>query len=246
MPDSLLDLLWRDRTAAPTGRRGPKARHTTTEVVATAIALADESGLGAVTVRALAQRLELTPMSVYTHVNSRDDLLVLMADQAHAQMTSTPFGRTAWRTNVRRVAADNLALLRAHPWLLDVDDPRTALGPGTIAKYDRELHAFDSTSLGDVARDAALTFVLDFTRSAAGRLVERPTTGEFGELWAQSTAGLAAHLGDDHPLAQRVGRAAGEAMGGPYDAERAWEFGLARVIAGLADLEGIDPAPHLG
>ncbi|MFE6965179.1 TetR/AcrR family transcriptional regulator [Agromyces sp. NPDC057679] len=244
MPEPLLDLLWRDRAAAPVGRRrGPKARHSTTDVVTLAIEIADEGGLGAVTIRALAQKLELTPMSVYTHVNTRDDLLVLMADQAHARMASTPLGRAAWRTRVRRVADDNLALLREHPWLLDLDDPRTALGPGTIAKYDRELHAFDGTSLDDVARDAALTFVLDFTRSTAERIVVRPATGVFAELWEQSVAGLAGYLGDDFVLAQRVGRAAGESMGGPYDAERAWEFGLARVLAGLAELEGLRDAP---
>ncbi|MBM7832140.1 AcrR family transcriptional regulator [Agromyces cerinus] len=239
MPRPLVDLLWRDSPSAPAGgSRGPRARYSTGDVVARAIALADEGGITAVTVRALAQSLEMTAMSVYTHVNSRDDLLVLMADHACARMTSTPFGRAAWRTRVRRVADDNLALLRAHPWLLDVDDPRTALGPGTIAKYDHELRAFDGTSIGDIQRDAALTFVLDFVRSSASRIVTRPATGEFGELWEESVASLARYVGDDFALAQRVGRAAGEAMGGPHDAERAWEYGLDRVIAGLGDAIG--------
>ena len=40
--------------------------------------IADGDGLAAVTVRALAQALGVTTMSVYTHVNSRDDLLVLI------------------------------------------------------------------------------------------------------------------------------------------------------------------------
>lgn len=238
MPRPLIDLLWRDRPGATAGgSRGPRARYSTGDVVSRAIALADEGGLAAVTVRALAQSLELTAMSVYTHVNSRDDLLVLMADHAHGQMTTTPFGRSTWRTRVRHVAEDNLALLRDHPWLLGIDDPRTALGPGTIAKYDHELHAFDGTSISDIRRDAALTFVLDFVRSTAARTVMTPATGDFGELWEQSVDRLAGYLGDDFALAQRVGRAAGEAMGGPHDAERAWQFGLTRVIAGLGDLD---------
>ncbi len=239
MPRPLVDLLWRDRADTPTGgSRGPKARHSTGDVVMRAIALADEGGLAAVTVRALAQSLGMTTMSVYTHVNSRDDLLVLMADHAHAVMPREPFGRAGWRTRLRRVADDNLALLRAHPWLLDIDDPRTALGPGTIAKYDHELQAFDGTSIGDVERDAALTFVLDFVRAAAGRLVDRAAAEDFAEVWQQSAEPLAGYVGDDFPLARRVGRAAGEAMGGPYDAARAWEFGLTRVIAGLGGLDG--------
>lgn len=238
MPNSLVDLLWRDHAGAPAGgRRGPRARYSTGDVVERAVALADEGGLAAVTVRALAQSLELTAMSVYTHVNSRDDLLVLMADQAHAQLPLTPFGRSAWRTRVRRIADDNLALYRAHPWLLDVDDARTAFGPGTIAKYDHELHAFDGTALDDVERDAALSFVLDYVRSAAARIIRPKPSDDLGETWQQSAATLARYLGDDFALAQRVGRAAGEAMGAPYDAERAWAFGLERVIAGLGDLD---------
>lgn len=237
MPRPLVDLLWRARPDAPTGgARGPKAKHSTGDVVTTAIAIADADGLAAVTVRALAQALGLTTMSVYTHVNSRDDLLVLMADHVHARLPLRSFGRTGWRLRVRRVAEDNLALFRTHAWMLDIDDQRTALGPGTIAKYDHELRAFDGTDIGDLDRDAALTFLLDFVRASAGRIVKTSAPAAFGDAWEQSAERLATYLGEDFPLAQSVGRAAGEAMNAPYDADRAWEFGLARVIAGLAEL----------
>lgn len=238
MPRPLIDLMWRDSPGAPGGgRRGPKARYSTGDVVSKAIDIADAGGLAAVTVRGLAQALDMTAMSVYTHVNSRDDLLVLMADHAYAQTPKAPFGRSAWNTRARRVAEDNLALLCAHPWLLDIDDPRTVLGPGTIAKYDHELRIFDGTTLSDLHRDAALTFLLDFVRSSAGRIVRTPlSVPDFGTLWKQSAHRLANYLAEDFPLAQRVGGVAGEAMNAPYDATQAWEFGLARVIGGLAGL----------
>lgn len=237
MTKSLVDLLWRDHPAArPTGTRGPKARHSVTDVVERASELADKGGVEAVTVRALAESLGMSAMSLYTHVNSRDDLLVLMADQTYRQMPRISFGRAGWGTRIRQVAEANLDLLRAHPWLLDLTDPRAALGPGTIAKYDNELQAFDKTGLTDVDRDAALTFVLDFVRSSARAIVSTPAPEGFGEVWADSNVRLAGYLGDDFPLAQTVGRAAGEAIGSPYDARRAWDFGLERVIAGLTDL----------
>ncbi len=47
---------------------------------------------------------------------------------------------------------------------------------------------------------------------------------------------LTAYLGDDFPLARRVGAAAGEAMQGAYSLGHAWRFGLERVIDGLATL----------
>lgn len=240
MPRPLIDLLWRAHPGAQHGRRrGPTPRQSTGDVIAHAVALADAGGLGAVTVRALAESLEITTMSVYTHVNSREDLLVLMADEVHAQMQMPVFGRSGWRTRVRRVAEANLALLRSHPWLLEVEDPRLALGPGSIAKYDHELHAFDRTGLDDLDRDAALTFVLDFARSSASRYAG-PPLADFGEVWAESAGPLASYVDDAFPLAQRVGQVAGESMGGPYDATRAWDWGLDRVVAGLADL--LDPA----
>ncbi|MEE6390113.1 TetR/AcrR family transcriptional regulator C-terminal domain-containing protein [Microbacterium paraoxydans] len=234
MTKNLVDLLWRHSPVAPAPRRGPKARHSTDDVVDRAVALADADGLGAVTIRSLAMSLELTPMSIYTHVNSRADLLVLMADAVHARMLVAPVQASGWRAAVRAVAEDNLRLLRTHPWLIDIHDPRVALGPGTIAKYDRELHAFDGLGLGAVERDAALSFVLDFSFSAAARMREQQSAESFAASWAEAAPRLAAYLGDDMPLARSVGQAAGEAMGAPYDARTAWDFGLARVIDGLA------------
>ena len=135
MAKNLVDLLWRkDASARSDGRRGPRARVSVDDVVAGAIELADTGGVDAMTIRALAQALDLTAMSVYTHVNSRADLLVLMVDEVHARTTVSPRGGTDWRARVRRVAEDNLALFRAHPWMLEIDDARVAVGPGTIAK----------------------------------------------------------------------------------------------------------------
>lgn len=175
-------------------------------------------------------------MSVYTHINSRDDLLVLMADNAHAQMALPGYGRAGWRTRVRRVAEANRGLLRTHPWLLQITDARAVLGPGTIAKYDHELHAFDTTSLSNVDRDAALAFLLDFVRASATAHLATPIPEQFDEIWRQTAGRLSHYLGANFPLAQQVGRDAGEEMRAPYSAQRAWEFGLARVLAGLADI----------
>lgn len=239
MPRPLIDLLWRDHPDAPAGgSRGPRARVSTGTVVDTAVRLADTDGLGAVTIRSLARELDVSTMSVYTHVNSRDDLLVLMADSVHARMERPPYGRLGWRSRVRRLAESNLALLQAHPWLHEVADDRTALGPGTIAKYDHELAALEPLHLDLVAWDAALTFVLDFARAGAAAFRPGPHAGELAEHWPDWGARLASYLGGEHRLAQTVGGAAGEVMDGPSSASVAWDFGLARVLDGLGALAG--------
>ncbi len=60
------------------------------------------------------------------------------------------------------------------------------------------------------------------------------------EVWSSWNQRLAAYLGDDFPLAQRVGGAAGEAKNSPYSPEAAWEFGLDRVLDALDGLIHIE------
>ena len=82
MARELIDLLWRDHPLAPKGgTRGPRAKVTTSQAVDVAISVANTDGLDAVTVRRLAAELGISGMAVYTHVGSRDDLLVLMVDR---------------------------------------------------------------------------------------------------------------------------------------------------------------------
>lgn len=249
MARELLDLLWRDHPAAPRGgARGPRAKVTTSQAVDAAIALADREGLGQVTVRRLATELGISGMALYTHVGSRDDLLVLMADAAHDRQPRAPYPTEDWRTRVRQVTDADLALYGEHDWLLDIADQRMSLGPGTIAKYDHDLHAFDHTGASDLERDAALTFVSDFTRSAARARRPDPHAADMAEVWSAWSERLASYVGDDFPLARRVGAAAGEALNTSYSPDAAWEFGRERILDALAALfraASDDPAPLL-
>ncbi|MFD4293380.1 TetR/AcrR family transcriptional regulator [Rhodococcus sp. NPDC058532] len=234
MARDLIDLLWREHPAAPTGgSRGPRSKVTTSQAVDAAITLADAEGIDAVTVRRLAADLGISSMALYTHVGSRDDLLVLMVDAVRAGWTPAPYPAGTGRDRIRQLAGQELALHTRHPWLLDVTDERASFGPGTIAKYDHDLHAFDGMGLGDVARDAALTFVTDFVRSAARSRRPDPHAADMAEAWVRWHTTLGGYLGDAHPLARRVGAAAGEAMNSSYSAESAWEFGLERVLDAL-------------
>ena len=240
MSRPLIDLLWREHPhASQRGARGPRSRVPVDALVAKAVWIADNSGIEALTVRSLAHELGVSAMSVYTHVNSRADLLVLMKDTAHAGMIPPAYGRTRWPTRVRRVAEANLVLLHTHPWLTEIADDRVAVGPGTIAKYDHELQAFDGAGLDDVDRDAALTFLLDFVQASAVRLAP-PTPTEFADFWRETSRRLATYVGGSFQTAQRVGRAAGETMGSPYSPDHAWNFGLQRIIDGISSLTRAD------
>jgi AcrR family transcriptional regulator len=221
-PARTLALLWR-RTEG--GRRGPRPKLTVDAVVHAAISLADEAGLEAVSMRAVAERLAVSAMTLYTYVPGKAELLDLMLDALWLAMPRET------EPTVRSVADANRALYEAHPWAARVTTARPPLGPGLLAKYEHELGAFEELALPDVDMDAALTLVLGFVQGIAA---QEPAVTPDAEWW--ETAGpLLAEVVDParYPLASRVGTAAGEAQGGAYDAERAYEFGLERILAGL-------------
>jgi Tetracyclin repressor-like, C-terminal domain len=140
------------------------------------------------------------------------------------------------------VARDNHRLFAAHPWAAALSSSRPPLGPGLMSKYERELSALADAGLDEVETDAALTFVLDFVRSSALAAQQaratRDASGMTDEQWWSANAPILARVFDEqaYPTAARVGAAAGAAQGGAYSPDRAWEFGLERVLDGLAVL----------
>ncbi|GGT22136.1 TetR/AcrR family transcriptional regulator [Streptomyces purpureus] len=245
-PARTMELLWREPGRPPgagsAGRRGPRQGLTVDAVVDAAVELADAGGLEALTMRAVAQRLGVTPMTLYTYVPGKAELLDLMLDAVLLRMERTRTGGEPWRGRVTAVADENRALFLRHPWVAALRLARPPLGPGVMAKYEHELAAFDGLGLDDLAMDGALTFVLGFVASAArAELDARAAAGEGlmtdHEWWAAHEPLLARVFDAERfPLAARVGGAAGEAYQGPYDPEYAYTFGLARVLDGLAAL----------
>lgn len=248
-PSRTLALLW--GTAPEPRRRGPARSLSVDAVVDAAIAIADEGGLDAVTVRAVGERVGVSTMSVYTYVPGKPELLDLMVDTCHLRMSgsedttdrATP--AAGWRERLVGVAEDNRRLLTAHPWLTEVAAlSRPPLGPGTLAKYERELAALDDTGLGDVEVDAALAHLLGFVQQhcrSAHDAARASTDSAMSDAawWEANQPVLARALDPDaYPRAVRIGAAAGRAHDSAWSPAHAWDFGLARTLDGLAALIG--------
>lgn len=241
-PSRTLALLWGEQSA-PARRKGPARSVTVGQIVDAAVSLADEHGLSAVTVRAVADKVGVSAMSVYTYVPGKPELLDLMVDTCYARMERPRWGRERWRRRLIAVSESNRALLLAHPWLTEVTAlSRPPLGPGVMAKYEHELAALDGTGLSDIDTDAALNYLLGFVRShcrAAHDAVRATTDSAISDAdwWAANQPVLArAFDAERYPRAVRIGAAAGEAQGSAWNAYLAWEFGLARTLDGLAAL----------
>jgi AcrR family transcriptional regulator len=72
--------------------RGPAPEHSRAEIASAGVALADGSGLGAVTMRSVAAAIGTGPASLYRYVANRGELLELMADQAQGELAYDPAG----------------------------------------------------------------------------------------------------------------------------------------------------------
>ncbi|MQA86009.1 MAG: TetR family transcriptional regulator [Streptosporangiales bacterium] len=240
-PARTLELLWR-RGMDESPRRGPRPRLTIERVVRTAIEIADGEGLDAVTMRRLAAALGVAPMTLYCYVPSRTELIDLMLDEVYLRMPRTEIRGEDWRSGLKRIADENRALYRSHPWAAEVATSRPPLGPGQMAKYEHELLALDGIGLDDVTMDSALGLVVGFVRANAREAVEaesaRRDSGVSDREWWDANAPLLAErvTPSSYPIATRVGSAAGEAYDAAVSPDAAYEFGIQRILDGIQPL----------
>ncbi len=111
-----------------------EAKLTRTAVVDTGIALADEAGLDALSMRRIAERLGVGAMSLYRHIPNKDALLADMTDEvARRHSYPEPAPEWTWRDRVRVAADIDWELSQRHPWVLfTFAVPRYNFGPHSL------------------------------------------------------------------------------------------------------------------
>ena len=119
-------------------RRIPLSRD---RVLAAAVALADEVGIEALSMRRLAQELGVVPMALYKHVANKEELLDGMVDALVSEI-DPPVRDAGWKDAVRlRVLSARRALLR-HPWARQVLESRTNKTPAVLGYMDSFIGMF--------------------------------------------------------------------------------------------------------
>lgn len=85
------------------------------------VAICDEAGLDALSIRAVAARLGVAPMSLYRHVRSKDELVALMTDVALGEEPLPVLGaRSGWRARLEASARFEWRAFKRHPWVARV------------------------------------------------------------------------------------------------------------------------------
>ena len=217
--------------AKPAEARMPLSRE---RVLRAAVAFADESGIGSLSMRKLGEALGVEAMSLYNHVANKDELLDGMVDLVFSEI-DLPSPGVDWKTAMRQRAVSARQALSHHPWAIGLMESRTSPGPATLRHHDAVIgslreagfsiemaaHAFsvlDSYIYGFALQEASLPFhTAEETAEVAQMILEQLPPDEYPYL---------TELTVEHVL--RPG----------YDYGNEYEFGLDLILDGLERARG--------
>ena len=167
MPDPMSSDLQTPWNREPTAeaKKGGLSREA---IVAAALEIADAEGLEAVSIRRIATKLDARPMSLYTHIEHKGDLVDLMLDEVMSGALLPGPVPDDWREALRQIAQGTRATARAHPWMIASAFRRPRLGPNFLRHIDQSLAAVASLPLPFERKRAVLlavdTYTLGFAR----------------------------------------------------------------------------------
>ena len=239
------DFLWDAHAPA---NRGPKPGLTLEQIGRAGMAIADEQGLDAVSMRAIAERLGFTTMSLYRYVPSKTDLLAVILELAIGDaLPGVIASEGIWSERLANWARESLMLFRRHPWLQQVAVPSSLLGPMRIAWIEAGLDTITNLDLPLPDKMEAVLAVYAYVYGV-GRL-DQEWRDDPDQGW-----------NTDSPLMQRISHDArfphmaalvqsgfmdeptATAADTPY-ADTDFEFGLQCLLDGIASRAGVSRFP---
>jgi AcrR family transcriptional regulator len=131
-------------------------------VLEAALAIADDDGVRALSMRRLAADLGVTPMALYNHVAGRDDLLDGLADLV-AREIARPAPGWGWRRRLVTVLTSTRAACLRHPAALPLLQSTRAMTPALLAPVETGLEALEDAGLRPAAARAGWAALVSLT-----------------------------------------------------------------------------------
>ncbi len=212
-------------------------------VLAGAITVADTGGIGALTIRTLAQELGVKPMSVYHYVANKDEILDGIVDLVYAEI-DLPVPGENWRTEMRRRAGSAREVLTKHPWAPPLLQSRLNPGPATLRHHNAFIATLRAAgfSVELTAHAFALvdSYVFGFALSENALPIHGPDS-------VADTAASMMHFFDAEAYPSLLEFTVEHVMRPDYDFGEEFAYGLTVILDGLArsltDNDGAPPDP---
>jgi AcrR family transcriptional regulator len=203
----------------------------TTRLVQAAVALADEAGLEAFSMRALAQELGVVPMALYKHVANKDELLDGMVDIVFGEI-ELPSEDLDWRSAMRRRAISTREALKRHSWAIGMMESRHP-GPANLRNHNAVMGClrdagfpFEMAIHAYSLQDA---YIYGFALQEVDTGFETPdSAGEAAQRRAQTIGAL-----DEYPHLAEIATKLPESG---YDNAAEFAWGLDLILDGLERL----------
>jgi len=146
-------------------RQEPQSRrpsHTRADIARAALAIADEEGFEAVSMRRVARRLEAGTMTLYHYVRSKDELITLMVDEVMGEVL-VPEAKLAsgWRPALTAIAQRSWEAFSRHRWALDrLGDGRP--GPNGLRHFEQSLTAVAELEVPTAEKFELISLIDDY------------------------------------------------------------------------------------
>ncbi|MBE1205866.1 TetR/AcrR family transcriptional regulator [Aminobacter carboxidus] len=125
-------------------------------IVVTAVELLDAQGIDGLTMRRLAERLGSGVMSLYWHVDNKEDVFDLALDKV-LEYRGAPEATEPqeWRAEVIHVLEDWRTSMLRHPWSASLL-PRRALGPNILGRLELLSRTLSEAGVADADLNVAI------------------------------------------------------------------------------------------
>jgi AcrR family transcriptional regulator len=198
-------------------------------IIGSAVALADKTGVDALTIRKLATALGVKPMTIYHYVPNKEAIIDGMVDMVFSEI-DLPQIDIDWKSAVRLRSASARAVLATHPWAVPLMESRRSPGIATLRQHDAVIACLRNGGLSVEMTAHAYALIDAFIYGFAMQEASLPaTSGEQMSELAESI--MQASAMNEYPHLMEL--TTQHVLQPGYDFAEEFDFGLNLILDGL-------------